>query len=397
MPTAFLADRLARRPLPAADGVAAFLDRNRDFDIVGTVVAKYLDERPEAVAGLPDPDRVVANLASVQRVYQVTPRLARTAATQALLDRGIASAAQIVHMGLDGFVDTHAAALEDLHPQLDGKALAATVFERARRRHAFSVTMMSQLGASFNTVAMLGVPTLTFDLVGPGMATLRELFGSLDYCACEHCRSVFGPAAYLVDLLAFLESRPALAAGQTALDVLRSRRADLTGIELSCANTNTELPYLDLVLEILEQAVADPDAPLVAHQTSWSDAELRVAAEHHDASAYDAVADAVYPWTLPFALSIERMRAYTAQLGVPRPEAMRVFALDPTAAAPDLVAESLAMSREELQLISGATAFPPVTDPGDPGARRVGDDRRRLGRDAGRRRGPDPGTQPAVL
>src|SRR5205807_1968608 len=31
--------------------------------------------------------------------------------------------------------------------------------------------------------------------------TLESLFGSLDYCHCEECRSVLGPAAYLVDLL----------------------------------------------------------------------------------------------------------------------------------------------------------------------------------------------------
>ena len=36
-----------------------------------------------------------------------------------------------------------------------------------------------------------------------------------------------------------------------------SRRPDLGEIELTCKNTNTELPYVDLVLEILETAVAN--------------------------------------------------------------------------------------------------------------------------------------------
>ena len=31
--------------------------------------------------------------------------------------------------------------------------------------------------------------------------TMESLFGSMDYCECEHCRSVLSPAAYLVDLL----------------------------------------------------------------------------------------------------------------------------------------------------------------------------------------------------
>lgn len=42
----------------------------------------------------------------------------------------------------------------------------------------------------------------------------------------------------------------------TVLDVLRERRPDLIDIELSCANADIELPYVDLTLEILEAAVA---------------------------------------------------------------------------------------------------------------------------------------------
>ena len=41
-------------------------------------------------------------------------------------------------------------------------------------------------------------------------------------------------------------------------DELLSRRPDLQDIELSCNNTNTEVPAIDLALEILENAVALP-------------------------------------------------------------------------------------------------------------------------------------------
>ena len=44
----------------------------------------------------------------------------------------------------------------------------------------------------------------------------------------------------------------------SVLDVLLTRRPDLGDVELSCANTNTTLPYIDLVNEILEDAVAPP-------------------------------------------------------------------------------------------------------------------------------------------
>ena len=37
--------------------------------------------------------------------------------------------------------------------------------------------------------------------------TLEGLFGSMDFCACDHCRSILSPAAYLVDLLHFIDQR----------------------------------------------------------------------------------------------------------------------------------------------------------------------------------------------
>jgi Tc toxin complex TcA C-terminal TcB-binding domain/Neuraminidase-like domain len=46
--------------------------------------------------------------------------------------------------------------------------------------------------------------------------------------------------------------------GGSLLDFLLSRRPDLSEIELSCENSNTLMPYVDLVMEILEQASGTP-------------------------------------------------------------------------------------------------------------------------------------------
>jgi hypothetical protein len=81
--------------------------------------------------------------------------------------------------------------------------------------------------------------------------TLQALFGAQEACACEHCSSVLSPAAYFVDLLQFI-NKAGLWEG------LLKRRPDLVDIELSCNNTNTEVPAIDLALEILENAVALP-------------------------------------------------------------------------------------------------------------------------------------------
>src|SRR6476620_3210968 len=87
--------------------------------------------------------------------------------------------------------------------------------------------------------------------------TLSSLFGSMDMCECEHCQSVYGPAAYFVDLLQFLRK-----GSSEAFTTLTKRRPDLIYIDLSCENAETPLPYLDLVNEILEYLVFHQGLPL---------------------------------------------------------------------------------------------------------------------------------------
>src|SRR5207244_3718589 len=59
----------------------------------------------------------------------------------------------------------------------------------------------------------------------PTGPTLRTLFGDIDACECSHCRSVLGPAAYLADLLHFLETSASSRDGTTtALESLMARR-----------------------------------------------------------------------------------------------------------------------------------------------------------------------------
>jgi hypothetical protein len=101
--------------------------------------------------------------------------------------------------------------------------------------------------------------------------SLQELFGPLDYCECNPDRSVLSPAAYFVDLLQFLTKAADTAGGivlpdtagekpreRHGLTALLQRRPDIVDLELSPTNTESELPYIDLVLELLENAVALP-------------------------------------------------------------------------------------------------------------------------------------------
>ena len=100
--------------------------------------------------------------------------------------------------------------------------------------------------------------------------TLQALFGAQDACACGHCNSVLSPAAYFVDVLQFIKNA---LPNNELLDRLLLRRPDLQDVELSCNNTNTEVPAIDLALEVLENSVAlpfDVEVPL------GSDAEAQL-------------------------------------------------------------------------------------------------------------------------
>lgn len=84
--------------------------------------------------------------------------------------------------------------------------------------------------------------------------TLSGLMGDEGACACPSCRSVLSQSAYLADLLRFLGDATRTN-GKSPLDVLLARRPEVQEVLLDCANDTVEVPYVDLVNEILERAV----------------------------------------------------------------------------------------------------------------------------------------------
>lgn len=180
--------------------------------------------------------------------------------------------------------------------------------------------------------------------------TMESLFGSMDFCECEHCRSVLSPAAYLVDLLQFVDAEPAVWGNYLAqwkekhgnqdyphkdkngkpmkpYDVLEERRPDLPHIPLTCENTHTALPYIDVVNEILEYYVANGKLEeKAAHDTGEATtAELLAEPQNVIRGAYDKLREARYPLTLPFDLWIETVRQFCNYFETPLVRVLEVF------------------------------------------------------------------------
>ncbi|HEX6100518.1 MAG TPA: neuraminidase-like domain-containing protein [Thermoanaerobaculia bacterium] len=362
-PTTALASRLQRdtqSPIKAKDGVAKFLDKNADFQLRSAHIDAYLQKNPDALAGIENAETVVEELKRTQRVFHLNRRYS---GVKAMLERGIDSATAAYARGRSGLIRELAGQQGLTASEVE------TIYSRAEAKYAMVLAVLgihytsSQLpvaaiAAEASATAAAPVEGLAAPALMASFPSLETLFGSGDFCECEHCNSVYGPAAYLADILQFLRFRVARNLGN-AKAVLLQRVPWIAQVELSCDNTNIVLPYIDLVCEILEDAVAAPGLPaLRARQTRGTAAELRAQPAYRNAAAYNTLAAGIFPLTLPFSLDTLEIRAFLSHLGVPWHQLMRRFQqtvagnLTPTNVA--MAAESLGISAAEYPLIVGA-------------------------------------------
>ena len=401
-PSEAILGRAANDPeLPDQKALARFVAAQPGFRLDGPAVAAQLDA---GAAGAVEP-AVVEKLSALQRLSRVTGRYAEI---RAMIRDGMGSAVAIGLRGETAFAGAHAKVF-------GGEEPARLAHRRAADRSAAALSVLVTLAPPFQ-IGTLATPVPPPAPV-PGIPDWEELFGSGDFCDCEHCGSVLGPAAYLTDVLHFLEQRPARG-GRNAKQVLFARRPDLGELELSCNNTNITLPYLDLVNEVLEGAVAprafDLDVGLaaqdlpggvitqdlsdaftaagfpltagaqlredtpgsrwsirddgrrfaivrgtayrvtVALQTSGTAREREANPEHVHPAAYVPLAAEPYPWGLPYDTWLDEVRVFLEPLGVDRVTLMRDFGRPGDPEAVDMAAERLGLAPGETGLLTGA-------------------------------------------
>ncbi|MEV6237784.1 hemopexin repeat-containing protein [Lentzea sp. NPDC051838] len=164
------------------------------------------------------------------------------------------------------------------------------------------------------------------------LPTYEQLFGELDFRAVDEARSVYSPAAYLVDLLQLIDDNFD-GAPLTGSD----RRADITAIPLDTAATYTEVPYLDVVNRVLATVIG-PDAGRM-----------------HELGE---------PYSMPFDFDRVKVRGYLRHLGVDPVVLHGLFDDRPNRDA--FVREYLGLSAAEVALLTTVAAG--VAGPQDPEA-----------------------------
>jgi hypothetical protein len=226
--------------LPSAAAVQ-LLSNHPDFDIRADNVDQFIGRIGADAAELGP---------GLRRLARVLPLAGSIDAAALLLDQGFDSAHAIARASLPALTDRFGSrippdTLRAIHNTAQGVA-------------ATHLALASRLSPRFNGQATPMLPLAKAKQTWLAQyPNLRVLFGDLESCDCTHCNSVLGPAAYLVDLLNFIDGWDAGSLGG-AMWRLRLRRPDLWDLDLSCDNTDTEIPAIDLVLEVLENAVALP-------------------------------------------------------------------------------------------------------------------------------------------
>lgn len=373
---------------------AKFIENSPDFDIHTERVDVYADQhQATAFKGIAEAKRaaVLKEVKRLQRLYSVSTN---AGTFRALLESGFDSAHAIAVIPRAAFTSHYARVF-------GGAAQAAEVHKRAQFINARNLHLRVSIHDAIHTPATRGLGHHSHsemlriyshhgrngkhpDAQHTGLKPLKlkegslkedlvkrfpnseELFGSIALCNCEECESAIGPAAYLVDVLDFLGSSKRNQHDVTPLDVLignprkriRGRRPDLAFMSLTCANTNTAMPYIDIVNEILESYIAlglRLDESTARDTGESTTPDLDANPQYVNQHAYEILDQAVYPFTLPFNRPLLVARSYLSQLGATRSDILHTFHKDRSSDEfkRASAAEFLGISAEEFAILTG--------------------------------------------
>jgi hypothetical protein len=397
---------------PTKAAIGQFFANAPDFDIRTTRITSYVSANSQKVfARIPAQSQpaLVSQLQRLQRALQIS---VDADSMTNMLALGLDAAHLVAGIPPQSFVDRFG-------PALGGADVATAIHQRAGFIDARSAGLIAQLNDAAYGLAPAALGGLGLNAgAGPGAAKKQileqfpdyeELFGALDPCECDDCMSVISPAAYFVDMLQFLDGStpndfvppgspppsgpsPLNAHGNTPLDVLigkkgglAGRRPDLAYLKLTCENTYTELPYVDLVNEVMESYILyGGPTRFAAHDTgeatstqlgaspqfTLDSTEYGVAGPPPAGATgpspnpapgstvkdgpYVTLAGACYPFTLPFNEPIAVARTYLNWLGTSRYQVLNTFRTT-SAPAAALDAEYLQLDPYLYQVLTGST------------------------------------------
>jgi hypothetical protein len=334
----------AQRMVERIDLLAQVRDANPDAELLAldySLDSADLQELRTPELTSEDRTRIISVLKAYQRVHTLTQD---PSASAALLAAGYTSATAVARDGAQALADATG---------LD-KASARRISDNATKAfEGVTATLGTVLhlvngGTEWAAVANFG-PSAQEHL--RRLDGYVALFGSQTACRCEDCQSILSPAAYFVDLLAFVDRQvlqPVFSGPRADSPLaLHARRPDLWTLPLTCVNTTTEIPTLELVNQVLEDRVARDGgfAGALTDRAAVGSAVYR-----------DTLSLALNSFRQPFWLPLERIDAYLGHFDESRASVARALGAGTSVQA----AAALGVSRREANLIAQGDATPDV-------------------------------------
>lgn len=315
--------------------LASFYEMNPDFDIL---THNFLDtDDPGNIKGQLSSSHV-KTLMAYQRVLRLHPDVS---VAEELLSDKLDSSIRITNLGKTHFVNTYGPRFGANGKDTARKVYAAATHCKSRVMHLVASAKNVAASPSFKSMLFNPIPgdlRNTFQ----DLDSYQDFFGSLDYCDCDECKSIFGPAAYLVDLLRIIDQgitkpNPGIPEGLHLFD----RRPDIEKIELTCDNTNNLVPYLQIVNNLMATTLENA---------------LRQSNSLIGDDVYLTLANSYYPFNLPFNLPLEQIETILGNKDVALSDVGAVLSNSTTMSA-DQARKILGFSLETLNnLISPAPA-----------------------------------------
>lgn len=303
----------------------AFFEQNPDADILHASL--FRRETLDALKwdGL-NRDEMLGELRTYQRLMRLWPD--EDTADQ-LRSKGLHSAHHIAAMTEDRFAAEWAPSMSG------GEESARLVHRRAvdiKSRAALMWANVRDLTASphYRATRFANADSGLVEFY-QSVPSYEDMFGSMDYCSCEHCRSILSPAAYFVDLMRLAQeyitvpNEGTIPPGLT----LQDRRPDLFTIPLDCSNTNITVSFLEIVNSVM---LAKLEVDL------GQDVLL-------------TMANAPYPFNLPYQHPLEQIRIYVEHFKTTLAQIYQVYDVD----AFQVARESLQLSLEQYAMVTTPT------------------------------------------
>jgi len=285
----------------------SFYGQNPNFDILNfdfynpSELSQLKTKLQTANVGVnqADGEETITALKAYQRLLRVNPNvnIVRT-----LLENGIDSAHKITTLSQTQFIKEYGPKFGENGVAKAKQVYLAAANAKSQVMHLFA-NIASLVGSRHFRSMNVNHVSENIPTYFESLSSYQEIFGSLNYCECSECQSIFGPAAYLVDLLRIIDK--AITVPNTTKVKLEDnipdglklfdRRPDLAKIQLTCANTNNTVPYLQIVNQILEQTVGN------AFQKEGKLLNNNV---------FLTLAQTYYPFNLPFNLPLQQIRTY---------------------------------------------------------------------------------------